>query len=152
MAYNQDRRNALARERGFANYQAERNAKSRARGFQSYSVERRVMRDNRPEQRPERVDLGGGQANVYTRNESKLAAAIRDAAANDMRITARVTMIDADGNKVEVELWSKGGWRAETAADYMDAQGGAFALIADQLSNVNYAVGAVVDVELRVAA
>lgn len=152
MAYTQARRNELARERGFANYQAERNAKSRARGFQSYSVERRVMRTTKPEDRPERVDFGDGQANVYTRNEAKLAAAIREAGENDLRITARVRMIDDDGNTRYVELWSKGGWNAATAADYLDAQGGAFLMIADQLANVGYAAGGVVDVELRIAA
>lgn len=144
------RRKARAATAGTTVYQR-RNVAAEARGFASEAERRRLMKEHRPAARAGRVALGAeGQENVYTRNEAQLRAAFRRAADNDLRVTARVTVL-IDGERREVELWAKGGWSASTAFDYADALG-AMNMIQGALANMPYGQGPILDVELRAVA
>lgn len=130
-----------------------RNAFARARGFKSYYEYRQAAAAHPIDQRitPRRSLGAGGQESTYTRSEGQLRAAINRAAAKDLTIYARVTML-IRGQTRDVEIWSKGGWNAQDAADAMDDAGGAFALIGDQLAAIDKYPGSILNVQLRAVA
>lgn len=148
------RREAIARARGFpVPYE---DARGRVRVPRSAFYQYRVTVAGWPAPKSHRV-LRNGDEITHTRDEGTLAAAIRRAARNDATLFARVTMLldPEDGShprdwpRHNVELWARGGWKAENAAEELDDYGIAFALIKAQVDEIEKYPGVVIDVLLR---
>lgn len=133
MAYNQARRNELAREAGFSSYSAmrragaEERARAREAAGQTYGLARQVGTQRqhaaaRAEQRDASVALGDAEL-TSGRYASTLRGAIDRAVTNDQLLTAIVTVRLDDGTLRDVELWRKGGWSAERFRDNVRAMG-----------------------------
>lgn len=153
-----------------SNFNPRREEIARARGFPvSYEDARGIVRHPRSAFNQYRVTVAGwvapnrhtrtrdGREMVHTRSEGVIAAAIRRAAREDMRIFARVTMLldPEDGShprdwpRHNVELWARGGWAAVNAEAEMDGYGLAIAMLKDQVDNLEKYSGVLIDVLLR---
>lgn len=166
MARNPDnaRRLQLAREHGYSSYYKYREATkgyserkrflAQSRGFKNDYQYRKAQKAHPADQRvsPRRSLGGGGQEATYTRTEAGLRAAIRRAAENDLTIYARVTILDENGRTRDVEIWSKGGWRAQDAEDAVDDAGSAFGMIKNQLDALDKYPGPILSVLIRAVA
>lgn len=152
------------------NFDERRQAIARARGFPvSYEDARGVIRHPTNAYYQYRVTVAGwtapnrrtrsrsGEEMTYSRDEGSIAAAIRRAAADDMRIYARVTMLldPEDGShpktwpRHNVELWARGGWDASSAEAAMDGYGMAIAMLKDEIDKIEKYSGVLIDVLIR---
>lgn len=145
MAYSEGhaRREEIARLLGFTSYRQQRAFAAGGDANKAEIAERRRALQERgqvrgpatPRQRTQRVFKEPDGRFVRTNRNAELRAFFRIAAGHDGRVTSATITVRTDDGPRDVELWSKGGLRADTADVGIRLLGGdALDWIADQIA------------------